>query len=196
MPFLEDVPGATPIEDISDLIPTHITTHSDLNEWETANILKAVKYYLIEKRNISVDVAWLKKLHKEMFDESWKWAGEFRQKNFNLGVDWHNIYDQIKALVDDIAYWKKEDNNLSIFDQSIRIHHRLVKVHPFVNGNGRHARLASDIFLYNNDHKLPNWPSKELIKESDVRNKYIAALQDADKGNYRPLEEFTAELMN
>lgn len=195
MTFLEDIPGATPVEDISDLIPSHITTRSELYEWEAANILKAVKLYLTEKKKFGIDIAWLKILHKEMFDETWKWAGEFRQKNYNLGIDWHNINEQMKALVDDIAYWKAGSNSLNVFEQSIRIHHRLVKIHPFVNGNGRHARLASDIFLYNNEYNLPNWPSKALLEESDIRKRYIAALQEADKGNYKLLEEFTAGLI-
>lgn len=192
MPLVENVPGATPIDDISDLIPTHITTRSELNEWEAANILKAVKKYLTEKKKFKIDIAWLKKLHKEMFDETWKWAGEFRKKNFNLGADWHNIYEQAKALVDDIAYWEKSVN----FGQSICLHHRLVKIHPFINGNGRHARLAADIFLFKNDLKMPVWPDKALIAKSDVRDKYIIALQEADKGNYKPLEIFTAALLN
>ena len=196
MPFLEDVPGATPIEDVSDLIPSHITTRSELNEWEAANILKAVRSYLTEKKKIAIDVAWLKKLHKEMFDETWKWAGEFRRRNLSLGIDWHNINEQIKLLTDDIAYWKKRSNDLSIFKQSVRFHHRLVKIHSFVNGNGRHARLASDIFLFNHDGKLPTWPSKALLETSDIRIKYIAALQEADKGNYQPLETFTTDLID
>lgn len=173
MSFLEDVPGATPIEDISDLMPSHITTRSDLNEWEAANILKAVKIYLTEKRKYDIDVAWLKKLHKEMFDETWKWAGEFRQRNMSLGIEWHNINEEIKKLVDDLAYWEKGPTDLSIFHQSVRFHHRLVKIHSFVNGNGRHARLASDIFLFNHDCKLPNWPSKALLEASDIRKNIL-----------------------
>ncbi|MBI5698724.1 mobile mystery protein B [Candidatus Saganbacteria bacterium] len=180
----------------SDLIPSHITTRSELNEWEAANILKAVKFYLTEKRTFDIDIAWLKKLHEEMFDETWKWAGKFRQINYNLGIDWHNINEQMKALADDIAYWKAGTSNLNVFEQSVRIHHRLVKIHPFVNGNGRQARLASDIFLFNNDFKLPNWPSEALLEASNIRKTYVAALQEADKGNYKPLETFTADLIS
>jgi Fic-DOC domain mobile mystery protein B len=195
VPFLEDVPGATPIGDISDLIPSHITTRSELNEWEAANILKAVKKYLSEKQGISIDIPWLKRVHKDMFDESWKWAGKFRQKNLSLGIEWHNINNETKKLVDDIAYWK-QTKLLSIFAQSVRIHHRLVQIHPFVNGNGRHARLVSDIFLFNNSSPLPKWPTNELIERSDVRDRYITALKDADSGMYTTLERFTAELMD
>ncbi len=78
----------------------------------------------------------------------------------------------------------------------MRIHHRLVKIHAFVNGNGRHARLVSDIYLYNNDNPLPNWPRRKLIEQGDIRNKYIAALKDADRGNFATLEKFTADVLD
>ena len=177
MPLLENVPGATPIDDLSGLIPGHITTRSELNEWEAANILKASRKYLLEKRHLKTNIEWFKKLHKEMFDKTWQWAGKFRTSNFNLGSDWHQIQEQIKALADDILYWEKTQAGLPVFEQSVRLHHRLVKIHPFINGNGRHARLASDIFLFNNGHDLPVWPDKDLIREGAVRKHYIDALK-------------------
>lgn len=195
MTLIENVPGATPTDDVSDLIPTHITTRSELNEWEAANILKAVRKYLTVKKRWTVDIAWLKKVHKDMFDETWEWAGKFRQSNFNLGIDWHNVSEHVKLLVDDIAHWEKGQNEPDVIGQSVRIHHRLVKIHPFVNGNGRHARLVADIYLFGCGHKLPIWPDKDLIQESDVRKQYLWALQSADKGDYQPLEKFTADLI-
>jgi Fic-DOC domain mobile mystery protein B len=195
MPLIENVPGATPIDDISDLLPTHITTRSELNEWEAANILKAVNKYLTAKKHWVISIDWLKKVHQDMFDETWNWAGKFRQSNFNLGIDWHSIPEQMKMLVDDISHWQGTKGALDDFEQSVRIHHRLVKIHPFVNGNGRHARLISDIYLFNRDQKLPTWPSKALIEESNIRKQYILALQAADRGNYKLLEKFTADLM-
>ncbi|MCX5750768.1 MAG: mobile mystery protein B [Candidatus Saganbacteria bacterium] len=195
MLLIENVPGATPVDDISGLIPTHITTHAELNEWEAANILKAARKYLAirKKRHISID--WLKQVHKDMFDESWNWAGKFRQKPLSIGIDWHAIPEQMKMLVDDIAYWEKEKNVPGILEQSVIIHHRLVKTHPFVNGNGRHARLVADIYLFDHDHKLPIWPDNELIKETEIRKQYVSALRTADKGDYGPLEKFTRELI-
>ena len=190
MPLIENVPGATPVDDISGLIPTHITTRSELNEWEAANILKAAIKYLTAKKIRMIDIAWLKKVHKDMFDETWSWAGKFRQSNFNLGADWHSIPEQIKMLVDDITHWGKNKG------ASVRIHHRLVKIHPFLNGNGRHARLVADIYLFDHNQKLPIWPDQALIEESNIRKQYIYALQAADKGDYKPLEKFTDELLS
>ena len=195
MPLVENVPGATPIDNISELIPTHITTRSELNEWEAANILKAAGKYLIAKKHRLISIDWLKKVHKNMFDETWQWAGKFRQSNFNLGADWHLIPEQMKMLIDDISYWGKTQAAPAIFEQSIRLHHRLVKIHPFVNGNGRHARLVADIYLFDRSHKLPTWPNKALIEENNIRKQYISALQSADKGNYKPLEIFTSDLI-
>lgn len=195
MPLIENVPGATPIDDISDLIPTHITTRSELNEWEAANILKAVQKYLTAKKRRAIDIDWLKKVHKDMFDETWKWAGKFRKSNFNLGSDWHNIQEEMAKLIGDLNYWRTQTGELGEFEQSVWLHHRLVKIHPFVNGNGRHARLVADCFLYSHGHKLPIWPDKQLIDASEVRKEYITALQAADKGDYGLLESFTRKLI-
>lgn len=91
--------------------------------------------------------------------------------------------------------WGKGEGDLSVLGRGVRLHHRLVKIHPFVNGNGRHARLVSDIYLFNHDSVLPSWPGQELIAESGLRLKYIVALKSADHGNYDLLDRFTSELM-
>jgi len=195
MHFFEPVYGATPIEDISELIPTHISTRDELNEWEAENILKASKKYLSRKRHRSINLEWIKNVHRDMFDGTWKWAGKFRKINCIVGVDHHKIREELKKLVDDINYWRNNDNSIGILKQSVRIHHRLVKIHPFVNGNGRHARLIADVYLFNNEHELPVWPERTLIERTDIRKKYIQALQAADKGDYDQLESFTRKLI-
>ncbi len=195
MVFFEIISGATPIEDISELIPTHITKRQELNEWETANILEAAKKYLLRRKKIELDFVFIKEVHREMFSRTWKWAGKFRQSNYNLGVDWHQIPEELKKLLDDLSFWQKQKDGLSFFEQNVRLHHRLVFIHPFVNGNGRHARLVADILLFSHGEKLPIWPSQELLEESNIRQKYIEALKAADKGSYALLEEFTNGLM-
>lgn len=195
MPLIENIPGATPIDDFSGLIPNHITTHQQLNEWEAANILQADKKYLNKRKELEISLEWLKKVHQIMFGETWEWAGKFRQTNYSLGIDWHNIPEQMQLLVDDLRHWQAEGSDMSVFSQSVRLHHRLVKIHPFVNGNGRHARLVADIFLFANNQQLPVWPDDELIVAGGIRQEYISALQSADKGDFRPLEIFTAALI-
>lgn len=195
MPIFKSTEGATPIDDVSELIPTHITTKAELDEWEAANILKAVRKYLSAKNKPKITAEWLKKVHKDMFDETWAWAGKFRTKNTNVGVDFQHIQEEVKKLVDDIDFWQKNVGGPGIFEQSVRIHHRLVLIHPFANGNGRHARLVADKFLFSHGEKLPSWPDAELIKKTDIRTKYIRALRSADRGDYKSLEEFTRGLI-
>lgn len=129
-----------------------------------------------------------------MFDETWKWAGVFRQIPLNIGTDWHNITVEAKKLADDLVYWETQ-KDMNLLEQSVRLHHRLVMIHPFINGNGRHARLASDIFLFSHDQTLPIWPDKVLIEKTEIRKEYIEALQAADKSDYQPLLIFTKKLI-
>ncbi len=194
MPTFETIEGSTPI-DPSGLIPTHINTRPELNEWEAANILKAVRKYLGKRKDQKFNISFIKKVHKDMFDETWKWSGEFRHENLNIGVDWHKIQENLKILVDDINYWEKKEE-MGLIEQSVRIHHRLVKIHPFRDGNGRHARIIADIFLFSKECQLPTWPNNELVEETDIRKKYIDSLKAADNGNYQLLEEFTNNLMD
>jgi len=195
MALFEYIDGATPLDDVSDLIPTHINTKAELDEWEVANILKATHKYLSGSNTFRADIEWLKKVHKVMLDDTWEWAGKFRDSNVGIGVDWTLIPEHIKNLVDDVKFWDKGRSGLTAFEQSVRIHHRLVRIHPFKNGNGRHARLIADIFLRSHSEKLPTWPDFKLIKEKNMREKYINALKEADKGNYGMLEGFTEALL-
>ena len=193
---LFDAPeNATPVEDASGLIPTHITTKEQLNEWEVNNILKAAERYLTKRLKRIITVDFIKKVHKDMFDDTWEWAGQFRKRDLSIGIDWHKIQIEVKKLADDIEFWRKGKSDLNIFEQSVRMHHRLVKIHPFLNGNGRHARMIADIFLFSCGHKMPIWPSHEIISSTDIRKRYISALNKADKNDYRPLEKFTKEML-
>jgi fido (protein-threonine AMPylation protein) len=72
-----------------------------------------------------------------------------------------------------------------------RFHHRMVWIHPFPNGNGRHARLFTDLLL-ERILRQPrfSWGGMSGIPEGDVRADYLAALRAADKGDYRKLAEF------
>lgn len=194
MKGFEQPQGATPMDDLSGLIPAHITTQQQLNEWEAENILHAYKKYFGRMRRFKAEAAFFKKIHKEMFGETWKWAGEFRRVNMNIGVDWQQIPVQVRNLCDDIKYWL-DKCPFDVLEQSVRLHHRLVTIHAFMNGNGRHARFMADLFLYYHKKPLPVWPSEELIASSDLRTKYIDALKAADTGDYSELLSFTKNLI-
>lgn len=71
-----------------------------------------------------------------------------------------------------------------------RFHHRLVSIHPFANGNGRHARLMADLLMENMGEKPLTWGRTNLASAGEARARYIAALQAADRGDLKPLIAF------
>jgi Fic-DOC domain mobile mystery protein B len=185
-------PGATPLDpdEINGLIPLHITTQSQLNEWEAANILKAENWLFSTKNHGNfLNLDFIKKLHKKMFDETWKWAGTFRNTAKNIGIDSHRITTELKKLLDDITF-QIIHNTYSIDEIAYRFHHRLVLIHPFSNGNGRHARMMTDVLLTKAGQSRFSWGKQKLEAEGPTRKKYIAALRNADKQDYSALAEF------
>ncbi len=131
-----ELPGETPIDRLG-LKRPDILTRSDLNRAEAESIRKAVVKYLAakpSKRTAPFTLIWVKRLHQQMFGEVWKWAGEFRRENLNLGCDWHQAPIQVQSLLDDLAFWKERGE--PYLEQSVRLHHRAVLIHPFPNGNG------------------------------------------------------------
>jgi fido (protein-threonine AMPylation protein) len=71
-----------------------------------------------------------------------------------------------------------------------RFHHRLVFIHPFPNGNGRHSRLMTDVLMKDLGARRFTWGQGSLVSPSDLRKKYITALKSADNGNIKPLLDF------
>lgn len=184
--------GSTPLNDSSGLIPKHIHTQEELNEWEQQNVLKATRRFLSRSRRRKEDwlnIDFIKKVHFEMFKETWEWAGEFRKSNLNIGVAWHQIPTEIKKLCEDVTIWEKTSHDETI-SCAVRLHHRLTWIHPFANGNGRHARLIANIFMHYHDYPSLPWGECPLNKEDAVRKKYLAALKEADHGNIAQLMEF------
>lgn len=190
-------PGATPLDsdEIAGLIPQHMATQSQLNEWEQANILEAEKWINRQSFKLQdiVTIHFIKKLHQRMFDKTWRWAGLFRQTNKNIGVDWPIISTQLKKLMDDLNYQIKY-KIYPMNELAVRFHHRLVATHPFINGNGRHARLMTDIVLLSQKQPRFSWgKTKDLMNATPIRKQYIEALRAADKMNYDLLLEFVRE---
>jgi Fic-DOC domain mobile mystery protein B len=191
---LDYADGQTPLDDDEKeglLIPT-ITTRGDLDEFEQLGVEKANEWLLYKNFSINkiLTEEFVKDLHKRMFSEIWKWAGEFRRTEKNIGVDPVTIPVGLRNLLDDCKYWI--DN--TVFDEdeiAVRLSHRMVWIHPFANGNGRHSRLMADVII-NKGFSKPyfTWGSVNLTKEGEARDKYLAALREADKQNYKPLIEF------
>lgn len=183
-------PGATPLDgdELASLIPSHITTQGELNEWEQLNIIQGESWTKKQHKKILTE-AFLRHLHKRMFGETWKWAGEFRKSDKNIGVDWFNIGIELKKLLDDVHYQIEHDSFLAD-EIAVRFHHRLVLIHPFPNGNGRHARLMADLFVEHLGQPRFTWGSRSLVDASATRQAYIAALQAADVRDIAPLLTF------
>ncbi len=184
--------GNTPLspDELADLIP-NLATKEELNEWERENILLA-RNWATSDRSGAIDMAsdeYVRKLHGKMFDQTWKWAGEYRWTEKNIGVSFHEIRERLMTLFGDARYWI-ENNTYSPDEISVRFHHRLVLIHPFPNGNGRHARLLADVLAIKLGRDAFTWGSTNLVKEGEARNKYLEVIRTADNGDIQPLLKF------
>lgn len=184
--------GATPLDpdEAEGLLLLHITTHRELDRWEQDNILEAIAWLGRTRPKEILNEAFIKELHRRMFFHVWKWAGHFRQSNKNIGGPWHHIPIGLRSLCDDTRLWMELREELPDAI-AVRFHHRLVSVHPFPNGNGRHARLMTDVLLENVLQRPRfTWGSADLAQAGDMRRRYMAALHAADGLDYRLLLEF------
>jgi len=187
---LDYAPGATPLDadELASLIPGHITTQGELNEWEQLNIVQGDTWARKQRKEI-LDEGFLRRLHQQMFGETWRWAGTFRKSDKNIGVDWLRIGVEVKNLLDDVHY-QVEHSSLPPDEIAVRFHHRLVAIHPFPNGNGRHARLMADLLAERLGRPRFTWGSASLVDANETRQRYIAALQAADARDIAPLLAF------
>jgi len=183
----ESVAGETPIPDRSGLRDPLIRTRRELSVAEARNIAKAAVKYLAErptKRRAPFDLSWCLRLHREMFGDIWDWAGQPRAVELNLGGPASQVSVQLDGLMKDLATWG--DFDVDLLERAVRLHHRAVKIHPFLNGNGRWSRMLADIWLRRNGQPIVDWPSG-IGEESPIRAEYIAAVKQADLGEMEPL---------
>jgi len=184
--------GATPIDpdEAEGLLLAHIRTRSELDRWEYENIVEAEDAVFRRKQNNILTEKYVRWLHQKMFGEVWRWAGEFRRSQKNIGVEWMVIPTALHQLFDDFNGWL-EFNSFPVDEIAARFHHQLVAIHLFPNGNGRHARLLTDIVLI---HVLGqdrfSWGRDDLTTAGECRRSYIAALQAADRHEYQDLVDF------
>jgi len=182
--------GATPLEadELACLIAKHITTQGELNEWEQLNILQGEAWARKHRKDI-LDEAFVRQLHEKMFGETWSWAGTFRKTDKNIGVDSHHIGVRLRDLLNDVRY-QIEHATYPTDEIAARFHHRLVAIHPFPNGNGRHARMMADLLVQKLGQPHFTWGSKSLCVATETRDRYITVLRAADHGDYQPLLAF------
>lgn len=185
--------GATRIDEdeAADLLPPNISTQAQLNEWEQLNIAIAVQWLLGQKLTVaqvlSTDFAC--RLHQRMFDRTWRWAGTFRRSDKSIGRPWFDVPPLLKDLFDNTRA-QLHTEAVPTDEVAARLHHGLVFIHPFPNGNGRHARLLTDALLTAIGQAPFSWGRKPLTEAGAAREAYIRALKRADRGDFRELIEF------
>jgi len=175
----------------SDLIPS-LTTREELNEWERDNILRGRQWALSERQIARLDPTkepYTRELHARMFDQTWKWAGTYRKTDENLGVPVGEIRERLAQLLRNAAY-RLEHKTYDVDECAVRFHYELVVVHPFPNGNGRHARLIADVVAVKCGRPEFSCGGKELTAPGEARNEYLSALGKADKGDLAQLLKF------
>ena len=186
--------GQTPLDEseTEGLKIKSITTQGELDEFEQLNIEKAVEWTIrvkLKPEKILTE-KFIKDLHKRMYGDVWKWAGEFRKTDKNIGISWTQIGIELKTLIDDAKYWI-ENKTYSPEEIAIRFKHRIVAIHCFPNGNGRHSRIMADVIMESVFGKeIFSWHESNMVKADKTRKAYIAALREADNGNIKALIRF------
>ena len=192
MPEVNVGDGNTPLapEELDDLIP-NLGMREELNEWERENILRARRWAFGRSLASSNPVSdeYIRKLHRRMFDQTWKWAGVYRKTEKTIGVQVQQMREMLAALLGDANYWI-ENNTYTADEIALRFHHRLVLIHLFPNGNGRHARLIADVLAVKLGRPVFSWGRLSLIKPAEARERYLQALRTADAGDVVALIEF------
>jgi Fic-DOC domain mobile mystery protein B len=187
--------GATPLspDETEGLKFDHVTTRGELDELEQANILEGLSWQ-DQRRRRRLDVlddAFVRLLHKKLFGHVWTWAGTYRLREKNIGIAPVLVPTQVRVLLDDARYWAL-NRIFSALEAGARFHHRLVQIHPFPNGNGRHARIMTDALLQDYfEHPGVQWSDGfDLQNDTNRRSQYILALRKADAGDFSLLLKF------
>jgi Fic-DOC domain mobile mystery protein B len=182
--------AATPLtpEERNGLVPTYVTLRGELNELEQQNIADADRWSFGRKRDV-LSEAFLRGLHRRMFNRVWRWAGKYRASERNIGIESYRIETELHQALGDVRYWI--DHKTYAPDEiAVRFHHRLVSIHPFPNGNGRWSRLAADLLCVAQGGTRFTWGRANLQAPGDVRRRYIDALKAADSHDMEPLLAF------
>jgi Fic-DOC domain mobile mystery protein B len=192
--LFQEPDDATPLapEEREGLLQSWITHRADLNEAERENIVEGVTWARRRRRRTvdgMLNDGFVRELHKRMFGDVWNWAGSYRQTERNIGVDAFRIPNELGNLFGDARYWV-EHKTFAPDEIAIRLHHRLVAIHPFANGNGRHARLMADLLIELFGDTPFSWGGGSLADAGELRARYVVALQAADDHDIGRLLEF------
>ncbi len=194
--LLDNPDGATPLDpdEMEGLRFKHITTRGELDELEQVNIVEGMQWLKKQKNPDVLSEGFACDLHVKLFGKIWKWAGIFRRTEKNIGVDPVQIAIQLRQLLDDTRYWI-EHETYSPKELAARFHHKLVYIHPFPNGNGRHARIMADAVLTKlMDEPAIDWAGGYKLEQmNERRDQYISALRSADGHDLTALLKFVGQ---
>jgi Fic-DOC domain mobile mystery protein B len=187
-------PGSTPLDpdEAEGLLPSHIATQAELNAWEQLNIARADVWLTSRRRRRTKTLltpAFAEELHRRMFDQTWSWAGTYRRTGKNIGLPASQVRTALGERLADAALWLAEQV-YELDEIAARLHYHLVLVHPWANGNGRWARLMADGLLYAERQPRFSWGGGDLMRATNARVDYLAALRAADRGDFAPLLAF------
>lgn len=188
--------GAIPGGDTSGLILVPLSTSAARNAAEAEAISRAYDKHVFRARRKKRGTEWLtdefiRQVHADMFGAIWEWAGKYRQTGMNIGIAPHLIREQIKLFTWDFLSWNDIQSTMGVIEVAARVQHRLTKIHPFTNGNGRLGRLITDIFLHSRQYTIPQWPQVHMMTHGNqIREQYITAMKKADDGDLTALIHF------
>lgn len=148
-------------------------------------------YDLVDKdKKHTISEMLIRNLHQIIIQETDKeWAGRYRNANVIIGGAKHTPPDalQVPQKMRGLITWlNSQKNKTNIIELSALLHHKLVHIHPFFDGNGRTARLTMNLLLMQAGYPLV------IILKND-RRKYYDVLDKADSGKYEPLVKFIAQ---
>ncbi|MEQ9524764.1 MAG: mobile mystery protein B [Thalassobaculum sp.] len=189
--LFDEPDDATPLEpeERDGLLQSWVTTRADLNEAEQASIDKGAAWARRRRGRDMLSEEFVRTLHKRMFGEVWAWAGSYRRTGRNIGVDAYRIPAEVAQLLDDVRFWV-EHGTYDPDEAAVRLHHRLVSIHPFPNGNGRNARMMADLLIQQLGRPPFAWGGADLADIGEKRRRYIDALQSANRHDIAPLLAF------
>jgi Fic-DOC domain mobile mystery protein B len=183
--------AATPLapEEMRDLIPAYIAYRRDLNQAEQENIGRGQEWALNPRRRHLLSEKFIKDLHRQILGDVWRWAGTFRTSQRNIGIDYWLIPTELRQLLEDAKAWI-EIKTYPSDEIAVRLHHGLVRIHAFPNGNGRHSRLMADLLVMRLGGERFSWGRESLRDPGAARKRYIEALRAADHHDIDPLLAF------
>lgn len=192
---VDSAEGATPLDpdEMEGLRFAHVETRTELDQMEQQNIQDGLRWLMRQRKfDDLLSEGFLLALHQQLFGTVWDWAGKYRQTGKNIGVDPVYIGTDVRNLLDDARYWI-DHRTFSTEEFAARLHHRLVQIHPFANGNGRHARIFTDAVLERILNRAPvDWSAGGSIDNETHRQNYLKALRAADAGDYRLMIDFVS----